>query len=963
MFHQSNCIKKLSGVNLKYTSIFKNRNVKYISLGIPNFSKEAETRNSINIAQESKHLNLKPLSDLHKTVNFQNITSDEGHLLLLACGASTFKSSQNERNIVCQNLYANLEKYNKLDLRIYNSYIKICTENRTLINCETFLDNLKCEPSQETLKLLFQNVCESGDVNQAFNILELMKNKAIAIDESVFNDLVLVHTLNGGIKAAEIVLETMKTAHILETPETYFAMLKGIIQNKNHNELNRFLKEYSITLNESKLLVVLKELGINQSINWLPQIKPLFSDLIITRELINNIKNICIHLVHMGQSDSALEIFNYFQQEPEENSGLFILEEMLSSGEDFSKIIDAVNSFRNNDLNEYICEKLTEIALKRGYFDISCKLFEHLKEIRPHFFWPLFLNAYKTEGETGIFKVIELANKLNVHLDSDSFEYYIVPYCSRDDLIYLIEKFKKMGFTVKFTMGPLLRVLLKEEKINEAAKLCEHFDVHIGGDRLFKLICSVWKRTKNRNLVSILKKIHEYNKTGGDLLGDFLVSSIKFCKNKQDFQDVLGLLQDINKNTLKITITSADALREIIHKQGNVDKELCEEILDQIDQILEFKLKIESDYIPHPRDMKVDELECHLVELMEKGLETRGTLRRLIQMHVNLGNISRVKELRKQFIDSGYEESLGMKSSLLYSFIKNDNLESALNVYEEIRTIDPKFHIDHFKLIDMAALLVRNGRCSEALNLIENIKIRLGFLTESVQRNCVELLNEYKDENEQMSMFNILIGKGLCKINNIMLGPLIKIFLVRGDLENALNRYCAVAEQYKFVPLQFEIIRDIAKSQNEEYLQRVLDTTTKVRGPISTQVILIAVFAELGKESILRKLFATTKIPIQNDLKKRCERWIKEGKSDALLTLANSCDRLSTEIIDINFVYQCIIKTFALNNDCVGAVKFYEQLVDKDVHIDRKLENDLYLLLKQHKCSLPVGLRHHNKGR
>lgn len=52
--------------------------------------------------------------------------------------------------------------------------------------------------------------------------------------------------------------------------------------------------------------------------------------------------------------------------------------------------------------------------------------------------------------------------------------------------------------------------------------------------------------------------------------------------------------------------------------------------------------------------MNLEELEAHLIELKEKNMETRGVLRRLIQLHASKGNFERVRELRQLFFNSGY---------------------------------------------------------------------------------------------------------------------------------------------------------------------------------------------------------------------------------------------------------------------------------------------------------------------
>ncbi|XP_072390248.1 leucine-rich PPR motif-containing protein, mitochondrial [Diabrotica undecimpunctata] len=957
MLRQHNFIfKYIPVVQMKCSSrILGYRNFfRYLKTVSPSSNKLQTLASSISeYKQGQKQLDLNVLTDIYKNVNFESISNDEGQVLLQCCGSLAINSSQQERNKLCQNIYGNLAKHNKLDVDVYNTYIEICTQNRTLINFKQFLENLKCELHKRTYMLLFQNVCECGDISQAFLLLEMMKSENIPVDEEIFNNLVLVHTLNGGIEAAENVLGTMKAAQVLETTQTHVAILKGVIRNKNHSDLKKILAKYYVQLDEDQLLLILKEIGLNGVISWLPEMNPLFKDLSLTRDFINNLKNICVHFVHMSEPYSAMKMFNYFQQEAEEHCGIFILEEMLHSNIEYDECLAAVKFFCDNYTNEYVYERLTEVALKNEYYDIAWRLFEHLQALRPHFFWPLFLNARNVEGEAGIFKVLDRVKKLGVQVDTDTVEYYILPFCNLEDVKSVVEKMKKEGFTVVSVLGPLVRVLLKGNKIKKAAELCEHYKVNIGGDKLFHLICTSWRATKSPLLVTVLKKYCESNNNDNDTVGDFLVKSLPSCKNRYDFHDFSKTLKAIFEAKLKITTTSADLLREKLQEQfGEKESELSEQILDGIDKILQLKLKTEKSYIPHPREMSVEELECHLVELTEKGMETRGTLRKLIQMHVNLGNVTRVEELRKQFLAHGYEESVGMKSSLMHSFVVNGNTKAALNLYNEITTLHPDFRIDNYKSIDLATLLVKEGRLTEAISLVESIEYRPEFRSALVQRNCVLLLNSFKDQAKQTEMFDLLIKKKLCVVNNIMLGPLVRILLERGDLEGAVSTFITFAEKHKVTPLLFELIREIALSQNEDLLQTVLDVSTKVHGPVSTQVMLIAVLAEIGEERILKKLFATTKIPIQRELKKRCERWIKEGKVNALLTLANSCNRVSNDLVDVDFIYQCIIKTFAANNDCEAAVKFYERLLDEDVPVNRKLERDLYQFLKQNNYSV-----------
>lgn len=118
--------------------------------------------------------------------------------------------------------------------------------------------------------------------------------------------------------------------------------------------------------------------------------------------------------------------------------------------------------------------------------------------------------------------------------------------------------------------------------------------------------------------------------------------------------------------------------------------------------------------------MNLDELENHLIELSNKNMETRGILRKLIQMHCRLGNEHRVTELLQEFEKSEYDMSPGMKSSLLDLYLKCEKIDDALLQYKEIKDKYPHFTVDEFKIVDLARLMLINQKYDEAIKLIRN---------------------------------------------------------------------------------------------------------------------------------------------------------------------------------------------------------------------------------------------------
>lgn len=178
--------------------------------------------------------------------------------------------------------------------------------------------------------------------------------------------------------------------------------------------------------------------------------------------------------------------------------------------------------------------------------------------------------------------------------------------------------------------------------------------------------------------------------------------------------------------------------------------------------------------------MTLEQLECHLEELQHKNFETRGVLRKLIQQHANLGNLDKVTQYRAQFHRAGYDESFGMKASLFHLFIKKKQLEAALDIYNELKSKQTKFELDEFKIIDLVGLMVEQDQEGRALEILrQETKNRRVIGDAAIQRNCWQLLSCFENELEQEKVFNFLVEEGYCQPNNVILGPLVRIFLKR----------------------------------------------------------------------------------------------------------------------------------------------------------------------------------------
>ncbi|XP_076250626.1 leucine-rich PPR motif-containing protein, mitochondrial-like isoform X2 [Rhynchophorus ferrugineus] len=881
-----------------------------------------------------KEFYLKQLTSIFHTIDFTKLTSDEALLLLKCCGADVPDSSCETRHSICQNLFNGLKNANNLNIDLYNCYIRICNENNTHINYNEFLSTLKCLPDQETYKLLIENSCQLGKAEDAFIILDIMKKQNLPIDIEIFNNLALANSIHGGLKLSEIILNIMKSAQIDPNNKTKIAILRGLIKRGDLKDFTIASELYNFEFTGDEFLLLLKELGLMGNEDWLSLIQNNFKHILVTQEMEMKIENVCIHLIHMQMPVSAMKIYEKFIQPiPAKLYGYKLLKEMLHCKIDTDIIIPMAQKLEKSGLSEYLLEALTQVTLKLQYTEAAWALINALNIKRPHYFWPLFIHYGNITKENGVFYVLNKMKQYNLKADEETLENYIYPFCNLSNLRLLIQKMQNAGYSVREALSPLMVNALKRNDLKEALMLYlilgNSYKVTISGNTIPTLLSKCWIDTKQLlSVVNILKKYCECNKNCTDAVSYFLNGCLKKCKSQKDYQEFIKLVQMLKENKLTISLQSAGYLQHLIQScQTNLENSL----FSSINTIVDFNQQFNDDIqLPHPKDMDTDSLECHLIELESKNMETRGVLRKLMLQHAQKGNLQRVKEILTKLTELGYEISFGMKSVIMHNLILGGHVQEAFQLYSEITTTS-SYKLDDFKIIDLATLLLKNNRFDEAFHILKTSFLnRKSYRnTKLIERNCWELLRACKDADQIRKMFNLLLENKLCKPTNVILGPIIRCHLNSSDVKRVTETYIEFANKYACTPLQLEILKFILNNGDSTSLQDVLQATEQVHGIGPARVGLIAALAENNQKNKLRSVLGNLTVPIKKLLERRCERWVKESKLEPLLCLAEAFDGLPELIISRNYIYMCIVDVYRLKNDHLGALNFYNNLPEE----------------------------------
>lgn len=97
-----------------------------------------------------------------------------------------------------------------------------------------------------------------------------------------------------------------------------------------------------------------------------------------------------------------------------------------------------------------------------------------------------------------------------------------------------------------------------------------------------------------------------------------------------------------------------------------------------------------SSFIKHPRDMSLSELECHLVELESKDMNTRGVLRRLLQLYVRDDTkLDKAMDIKNKCDRMNIYQSPGMLASIVELYVKQKDLSNAEKYLEKLEESYP----------------------------------------------------------------------------------------------------------------------------------------------------------------------------------------------------------------------------------------------------------------------------------
>jgi len=998
---------------------FQQENVTYLKFSHNNYCTQPnkfiknKTKTILELLEDIKsesatklRVNYLTMNNIVSQLGSEPMTMDDVIFLLKCCAYNLPDTQHSERQVLVDQICDFVNKSLQPTQEFYTVLLMTTRKNKDeLKDFKLFLKDLKCSPNEEIYQQLLYNAAEFGNISQAMDILAEMKKANLPLTENVFNALILAHSRNKDIKSCQLILDTMNAANLSPSALTYTELIRANIENGNNSAASQLLKETGQLLNDKMVLSIIRSIAFKDAD---PELLSLSYTFLSTEILLNNaidpkIRNICTELIFSGQPRKALNIIKclpipiYQMNEDTDVQGTSLINDIIKADGLLAELLVVCNSLINSNRNTRALHIACEIALRRNK-DIAKDLLLALhksESLRIHYFWPLLIDAYKVNGETGLLNVVKLMGSLNIEFDYDTLRFYILPKLpiTMKDARNGIQILSNNSIKMSNLATPLVSYLMYHQRFNDITDTISLYQAKLDTEEFIMPLLQIYMNPKIPNkpkfISKLLKLFNEKRLNENfDFASQFVMEVVSYNKTETSYESVSSILEEFSLLNIKLSTFVVDMVRQFFAQCDDVNMRKDVEI--SLRAIVDKAMNSPSTdflgkHLTHPRDMTLEELECHLIELEGKEMNIRGVLRRLLQLSVREEKFDRALDIYQKCLTTGVDQSPGMLASVFELFIKTKNVDKAAEILTKLEKAYPSFSLDEHKVIDYACLLVENNRSADAKKQLERraaasnpkggnqcLKNIWKLLTCIAEQNI-----NNKTTNETLKMLEFLVAKGYTGYHNTLLGPVIREHILKGQVKEAIKQFKLYGIKFKKTPLQLELLillinisngtydgaTDVTGEESKQLISDVIGISSKIHGPSKANLQLIMALTDSGTESQLRKILISPDVRINPlDLLKNCEHFIKSGKIKPIVKLAK-CSRGIRNVLKEEELYNLIINEFVIKNDYMAALNLYEMIIaDDEYKVSREFTQNLIDLFDKNNLEIPSNVLIHAKS-
>lgn len=888
----------------------------------------------------------------------RSATSTQSLLIIRCCGNLVPEASLEVRTQLVNEIWKTLENIGvPMDVSHYNALLRVYLENEHPFSPTEFLANLEhkgVEPNRVTYQRLIARYCQQGDIEGATRILEFMREKQLPVNENVFNALIMGHSQAEDMESAAGILGVMRQAGLEPSADTYTTLLCGYAKKGDIDAITKILEECDakdVQLLDKDYMDVIYALAVN---NNLDHIDKLIGRMKQSAGYNQDAVNLILRLVNHGHEDVGYKILLTMPRPTRSDGeqslvGSFFIRQMVNTNRPVEKITSICERLEKEDLNPRALLIATECSLQSGDIDQVCALLQIMKEkdlpIRQHYFWPL-LASHKKNVNNLLNILSRMCTEFKLAPGGETLRDYVIPSLGNKSSDEIVTLLRDTGITVASAASAVVNYHLNLGNIAEAAKVALRFRAYYSTPVLRRPLVQAYIHTEDTDsFITILRQIHDSvdrvavadEESAGavpdrtEIVGNFVMDIATFSRKNRPAR-IEAVLQGLLDQGLGLSNSSAERL------QNKLGEELTSEISNLLGKLTSGDLvpsavNRPAGFLPSAMDegqlLKIQKM------LEEKGDSTKGVKKQLLQLYCRNKDLEKAEHILKELEAENFVFTTGIYANLLELYAHHDKLEEVWKILTKIQEEDPDFALDDLKIMRITALLVNNDKIQEAVKFLsaqskEHKVEDRSFLYSST---CWRILNSLAEQgrvDDVKLIFDTLVKNGYIEANNVLLGPLIKAYLLKNDLAGAMEQFEWCCQNYRATPWKNELACKMIQAEDAASLQKLTDLSTQVHGEVNSLYDLVFAFVECGRIRQARKILETPGLRSRPQrLNSACERYQQEGMVATLEGLVEATRDLS--YIDRTDIYYHLLLSYCKSKDPDKALGLWTRMQEEDV--------------------------------
>ncbi|XP_062545497.1 leucine-rich PPR motif-containing protein, mitochondrial [Armigeres subalbatus] len=919
--------------------------------------------------RRSGRISRRDLEDVLEEIRMnRSATSAQSLLVIRCCGNLVPEELPEVRTALVQEIWKTLNNLNvAMDVSHFNALLRVYLDNEHPFSPTEFLADLAAkgiEPNRVTYQRLISRYCQEGDIEGATKILEYMREKQLPVNEYVFNALIMGHSQADDLESATGILAVMAQAGLQPSADSYTTLLCGYARKGDVDYIIKTLEtceQKEIYLLDKDLLEIVYSLATN---GYGENVDPLMAKIRKQAGFNQDAVNVILRLINRGQENTAMKVLKKMPRATRNdgelaNTGGFLVKQLVKAKRPVASILAICEELQSSGLNVNAYFIALETALKNGIVDSAYALLKAINEqnqpIRQHYFWPLLCASDQPRPE-GILNILKMMiNDFHLQPSSETVREYAIPHMGMKSHEEVIQLLRTVGISPAVASSGCVYAALENNNIKDAASIASRYKAYYSPGIYRKpLVMALLHskdfssyihfsrhmydnllRTNAKEEVNEQTEENESNTTTAqaDVLGS-MIYDVAVAFKTDRVEALKRVLSGFVNQGLSISSYQAEKIQDKLGAEMTTElstllSKLAAGDLEPIQlENVRSKTPVSSLSIPH--------LERIITDLQARGENVNSLKNQLIRSVIRSNDVAKTEEVLARLEEENYVIPPGVYAQVIELYASSGKAEEAFALLNKVKTKLPDFELDDTKIIRLAQSLLSQDRFDDALQFIRSNKATTDRSEKDIDFTynsaCWRLLHTLADQGkseELNKLFNQLIDNGYITPQNIFLGALIKVHIVKGDLSTAIAVFEEICQKYRTTPWKTELTCRLIQAEDATNLQRVTDLSTDVHGEVNSLYDLVFAFVDCGRIRQARKILETPGLRTRGQrIESACERYHVEGKTHSLEGLMEATKDLNH--IDRSTIYQKLLKSYITEKQPEKALGLWTKMQEED---------------------------------